>query len=231
MHRRRYPRITIRLGMQRRKTVVALQRAGQSTITEEVTEQAFAKQTETHLRRRDRDGDRPHNLSVTKVPCEPTQPYYQQWQPVNFSQAADNRNQQLALLGNLVKEGVDLSGIQLEQICLNEIDLSHASLLKANFRGAMLLYANLSNALLVQADLSGAALFHANLCNANLLYANLRGADLTGADLTGADLTGADLTGCLIRGSFDRETRLCQTILPDGKVSNRDCFAPTTEDS
>ena len=216
----------MRLGPQRRKTVVALQRIGQSTITEEVTEQSFPKQTETHFRRRDRDSDRPQNLAATKVSCDPTQPYYQQWQPVNFSQAAGNSNQQLALLGNLVKEGVDLSGIQLEQICLNEIDLSHASLLQANFRGAMLLYANLSNALLVQADLSGAALFHANLCNANLLYANLRG-----ADLTGADLTGADLTGCLIRGSFDRETRLCQTILPDGKVSNRDCFAPTTEDS
>ena len=251
MRRKRYPRITVRLGKQGNKRVVGLRRASNSDAKELGTQQSERYQTMSHRRKTHqtirhafpaRSEDKSaiqqatHQQATQQSVSSPspnnaTQPYYQTWQPVHFSEAENNEGQQLKLLENLVKEGTDLSGIQLEKACLNEIDLNHAYLLQANLSGAMLLYANLSNALLAQANLSGAALFYANLQDANLIYANLRGADLTGADLTGADLTGADLTGSLFRGPLQRETRLCHTILPDGKISTRDCPHSSLEES
>ena len=77
-------------------------------------------------------------------------------------------------------------------------------------------------------DLSGANFYEANLKEVNLSeailhHANLRRSNLSGADLSGAmlfraDLFGADLTNANLEGS-----KFCNTILPLGSISVKDC--------
>jgi uncharacterized protein YjbI with pentapeptide repeats len=77
---------------------------------------------------------------------------------------------------------------------------------------------NLSRAHLENADLRGANLMAGVLRDANLQRADLRQADLLAIDLTGANLKGARFS------SVDLTTaRICRTIAPDGKLSQRDC--------
>ena len=66
---------------------------------------------------------------------------------------------------------------------------------------------------LKEVNLSGAILHHANLRRSNLSGANLSGAMLFRADLFGADLTNANLEG----------SKFCNTILPLGSISVKDC--------
>ena len=73
--------------------------------------------------------------------------------------------------------------------------------------------ANFYEANLKEVNLSGAILHHANLRRSNL-----SGADLSGAMLFRADFFGADLTNANLEGS-----KLCNTILPLGSISVKDC--------
>lgn len=71
-----------------------------------------------------------------------------------------------------------------------------------------------------RADLRGADLSRASLVFAVLVDARLDGADLTGADLEQANLAGAS---GVTQAQIDAAGFLCQTILPDGRLSERDC--------
>lgn len=83
---------------------------------------------------------------------------------------------------------------------------------------------------LTDSDFSGADLRRADLRHAILRNANLAGADLSNADLTGADLRGANLAGArLFQATLTRANwvgaqragaRYCETLLPDGGVSD-----------
>lgn len=79
-------------------------------------------------------------------------------------------------------------------------------------------HADLKNAVLLSVDLSGSAFVEADLTNAQLIDSNLTGATVRGAVLARSVLTGA--TGV----DFSTSTAvLCETVLPDGTMSRRDC--------
>lgn len=84
-------------------------------------------------------------------------------------------------------------------------------------------------------DLRGANLSNVDFTDSNLHGADLRNADLSGANFSSADLTDADLRGANLDGTMfyqsnldrarwsgtDRSrTKFCQTVLPDGSISN-----------
>ncbi|PZV17489.1 MAG: pentapeptide repeat-containing protein [Pseudanabaena sp.] len=102
-------------------------------------------------------------------------------------------------LENLSEAGLCLDGIDLHGINLEDLEVPYGRL-----RGV-----NLENAVLNGADFRYADLTKANLRNANLAGTNLTGANLTDADLTGANLTNANLT----------DTDLTRTKL-DGDIPN-----------
>ena len=47
--------------------------------------------------------------------------------------------------------------------------------------------------------------------------------DLTGAVFEGVKLNGANLKGANLDGVDLTQAILCETVMPDGKVSNRNC--------
>ena len=72
---------------------------------------------------------------------------------------------------------------------------------------------DLSAAKLPDIDLS-----YADLRGADLSQTNLRNADLRETDLREASLRDANLSYAILRGAI-----FCNTVLPDGEVSNKDC--------
>ena len=62
-----------------------------------------------------------------------------------------------------------------------------------------------------------------DLSGAELRGADLSGADLSGADLSGAELRGADLRGADPRGAEMKGIRLCNTMMPDGSITDSGC--------
>jgi uncharacterized protein YjbI with pentapeptide repeats len=107
-------------------------------------------------------------------------------------------------------------------------DLSNAYLIAANLEGNFMLGSNLSRANFKAANLRGASLSRANLSGAdlsmtNLTLAKLALANLTNANLDHADLSKADLLSANLTGVNLDTAKLCQTIMPDGIASNRDC--------
>ena len=73
--------------------------------------------------------------------------------------------------------------------------------------------ANFYEADLLEVNLNGAILHHANLRRSKLSGADLRDSMLFRADLFGADLTNTNLEGA----------KFCNTILPLGSISVKDC--------
>jgi BTB/POZ domain-containing protein KCTD9 len=148
-----------------------------------------------------------------------------------------------ATLKETILEGADLSKANLSGANLLEANLSGANLReaklwkvtlsKANLEGADLEGANLANAEVKAANLGNANLRAANLYQtnleeadlwgANLKDANLEGANLLNTNLEKANLRGANLRGAKLQEAQWQNARLCQTTLPDGTMSNRDC--------
>jgi uncharacterized protein YjbI with pentapeptide repeats len=114
---------------------------------------------------------------------------YQAWQVVNSAQGKGGSGGRIEALRDLLRNGVSLAGINLDDAWLEGVELAGAVLLRSSLR-----HTNLSHANLAGANLEGADLRDAILLTANLKGANLRGADLTGARLSAATLDGADLT-------------------------------------
>ncbi len=105
------------------------------------------------------------------------------------------------------------------EVTAREANFNQAKSRRASFSRANLKKANFGSADLREASLNETNLREVNFSNANLSQANFKDAKLNGAKLYKANLTDAqDLT----HGQLEKAL-LCQTILPDGTVSNRDC--------
>jgi hypothetical protein len=113
---------------------------------------------------------------------------YQAWQVINSAQGKGGSGGRIEALADLLKNGVSLAGIRLDDAWLEDVQLPHANLFHASMQRANLTRANLAGANLEGADLTGAILIAANLSGANL-----RGAILTDARLSAATLDRADL--------------------------------------
>lgn len=110
---------------------------------------------------------------------------------------------------------MDLSGLELSEVCFKRAQLSSARLVGSQLRGA-----DFGGASLFQANLSGAFAQDANFELADLTYANLEGTDLVGATfkgarlsstrLTGADVHEVDFTDAALSGA-----ELSGTLMPD----------------
>jgi uncharacterized protein YjbI with pentapeptide repeats len=96
--------------------------------------------------------------------------------------------------------GSDMSFANFSNANLTGADIN------ANFEGANFSYANLTNAKLSTTEDSGMWKYQTTSKlwrHVNFSYANLTGAQISPAELTGAIL--------------------CHTVMPDGKINNRDC--------
>ena len=109
---------------------------------------------------------------------------YQAWQVVNSAQGKGGSGGRLDALQDLVRNGVTLAGVRLDDAWLEGIRL----------RGANLTLASLRSTILRGAGLRGANLQGADLTGADLRGAILKGAEMAGASLAAAELGGADLT-------------------------------------
>jgi hypothetical protein len=114
---------------------------------------------------------------------------YQAWQVINSAQGKGGSGGRLEALRDLLRNGVSLAGIKLDDAWLEGVQLPRAMLAHGSMQRAYLSRANLAGANLEGADLSGADLVAANLAGAYLRGANLANARLSAAVLDGADLT------------------------------------------
>lgn len=114
---------------------------------------------------------------------------YQAWQVINSAQGKGGSGGRIEALADLLRNGVSLAGINLDDAWLEGAQLPHASLVRGSLRRA-----NLAGANLVGANLEGADLRGADLVATNLSAAYLKGANLTDARLSAATLDGADLS-------------------------------------
>jgi hypothetical protein len=113
------------------------------------------------------------------------------------------RSQALELLSEagFSPDGLDLSGIDLEEIQLAGARWPGVNLAGSSLRGAVLRGTDLRGAHLHGADFQGADLRAADLQGADLRDADLGGADLRDADLRQANLAGARLEGARLTGA------------------------------
>lgn len=113
---------------------------------------------------------------------------YQAWQVINSAQGKGGSGGRIEALADLLRNGVSLAGIRLDDAWLEDVQLPKAILFHGSLRNA-----NLGRANLAGAQLEGADLTSAEFVAADLRGANLRGAILTDARLSAANLDGADL--------------------------------------
>lgn len=114
---------------------------------------------------------------------------YQAWQVINSAQGEGGSGGRIEALADLLRNGVSLAGIKLDDAWLEGVELPGATLTNGSLHRAFLARANLAGANLEKADLRGA-----DLVAADLRGATLKGANLTDARLSAATLDGADLT-------------------------------------
>lgn len=136
-------------------------------------------------------------------------------------------------------EGANLTGANLSYTNFRVAMRGYLTpLAMISFKQANLTKANLKHAILYGDDFSYANLTKAKLQYADLSLANFSSADFRGADLRhakatpdamhgwGAEFIKADFTDANLRyaelGNLSRAI-LCHTIMPNGKVSDRDC--------
>ncbi len=114
---------------------------------------------------------------------------YQAWQVINSAQGKGGSGGRVEALADLLKNGVSLAGITLDDAWLEDVQLPRATLVRGSLQRANLTRANLAGANLEGADFTDADLVAANLAGAYLKNANLTRARLSAATLDGADLT------------------------------------------
>ena len=73
------------------------------------------------------------------------------------------------------------------------------------------------------AYMNGVNLSNTNLENANFTNTELELADFTSANLRNVDFTGAYLWHAIITEKQFALVRLCETVMPNASISNRDC--------
>jgi uncharacterized protein YjbI with pentapeptide repeats len=149
--------------------------------------------------------------------------YHASMEKTNLEKADLNRAnlQEVNLSNSILRKSESDVDVIFSMANLSNADLSDASLKGANFSYSSLQNANLTNAdFSYNPDIGGSiSLFTgANLSDANLTNTNLRRTELTDANLYRTNLREAKLSG----SSF-KSAKHCQTILPNGKVSNMNC--------
>lgn len=113
---------------------------------------------------------------------------YQAWQVINSAQGKGGSGGRIEALADLLRNGVSLAGIRLDDAWLEDVQLPQATMLHSSLKRA-----NFNRANLAGAHLEGADLTSAEFIATNLQGASLRGADLTDVRLSAANLDGADL--------------------------------------
>jgi hypothetical protein len=113
---------------------------------------------------------------------------YQAWQVINSAQGKGGSGGRIEGLAALLRNGVSLAGICLDDAWLEGIELPKATLTRASLQRTNFARANLAEAYLEGANFRGADLLAANLAGASLNKADLTGARLSAANLDGADL-------------------------------------------
>lgn len=116
-------------------------------------------------------------------------------------------------LQELVRNGENLSRIDLRERILGEAKLDQANFQRADLEGANLERADLRKATLKASNLREAFLAEANLEGANLENADLEGANLAGANLRGANLSRANLEGANLTNAILENAQLSNAIL------------------
>ena len=113
---------------------------------------------------------------------------YQAWVVINSAQGKGGSGGRVEALADLLRNGVSLAGVTLDDAWLEDVQLPQATLVSGSLQRA-----NLARANFVGTNLEGADLRGANLVAANLTGAYLKNANLTDARLSAATLDGADL--------------------------------------
>jgi uncharacterized protein YjbI with pentapeptide repeats len=126
---------------------------------------------------------------------------------------AANPSQIVKLQNTRTCQVCDLTGAYLPVSNLDYTYVLSSDLSRANLIGSSIKFSNLS-----RATLNGTNLSHASFKHTKLLLT-----DFTNAIFNQTDLTEADLTSATISESQLAKAKLCQTILPNGIESNRDC--------
>lgn len=107
------------------------------------------------------------------------------------------------------KEGVVLTGKNLDGALLNTTEMQGANLRGSSFKNGDLSYVILNTADLSYTDFQKAKLVGAGLRSADLSYARLSGADLSYADLRFANLGGASLEGAKLDNAIWVDGSIC----------------------
>ncbi len=98
------------------------------------------------------------------------------------------------------------------------VDLTETYLVHADFSRA-----DLTKVIFAKSYLNGARFVGANLSGADFRGSELELADFSGADLTNAIFFEAYLLHARLSGKQLMTVKLCQTTLPNGIISHRDC--------
>ncbi|WP_204105774.1 MULTISPECIES: pentapeptide repeat-containing protein [Spirulina sp. CCY15215] len=157
---------------------------------------------------------------------------------------ANSANLRGSRLNGAILKNADLSSSFIEGGILTEAILEECRFVDSRLDDAMLVGARAKKASFNKARLVKAKLWDADLSDVDFRFAKMQGADLKKTNLTQAaidcaDLQEADLEGAILKGTKLYKTNLrnaknltkgqlsqallCQTILPDGTTSNRDC--------
>ncbi len=134
------------------------------------------------------------------------------WDDVEAAKGEKDSPARILALQQLVKAGISLDGIPLQNTNLSYAKLSNANLSRANLGGTNLISANLS-----RANLDGA-----NFSRANLSRANLGGTNLSSANFSNAFLRGADISSANFSNAFLISTDLSRTNLSNANLSRAD---------
>jgi uncharacterized protein YjbI with pentapeptide repeats len=124
--------------------------------------------------------------------------------------------------------GIELSNAELSGVTLRGRRIQNAVIVwgfldGADFRGSDFSGANLTSSKFRKADLRATRFESVNLRQAVFDGADLRGAFLRSASLDQASFENANLQGAKVDSKALQSVYLCNTTLPDGTKSDRDC--------
>jgi len=122
----------------------------------------------------------------------------------DFKPDENTRNE----IENLHKEGIPLSGVQLQF---------------ADMKNVNLINADLSNAILPRSDFSGASMYGVNLEGANLFKTNLEGANLKAANMKNCNMLGADFTNAKLNNvDWGKDNKVLNELEAEEALSSGD---------
>ena len=168
---------------------------------------------------------------IAEAPKRQKLAHYQVWQMINSATGQKTSGGRIEALQDLVKDGVDLQGLDASGVNLRGIDLQNAKLGNANLYDVDLSHAKLNDARLVNINLTNANLYKANfnntyfnradLHNSSLSDTNLRYANFDNANLSNTNLNDANLKYAILRGANLKNAGLYDTSLIDADLA---CF-------